>query len=124
MFRTISKWWRSGGEYRRAHNAAFAPFKQADADGVTALQRRMMSELSSIIPAASYLRAHHPDGTTLEADIPGTKQRLHLFPAEAAISLDTSKLGSYAHYVPHEEWDYRTPEELINAVVRDVKNAV
>jgi len=125
MFGFIARWWQRGVEYRRAHNAAFAPFKEVDSDGITVFQRRMMSELSSVIPPDNFIRGSDSSkAVILEADVPGTKKRLYLYPAEAGIALDTSRPPSYSRYAPHEEWDYRTPEELMKAVIEEVKNAV
>src|SRR5438552_633386 len=120
MFDPIRRWWRESREWRRTHDQTFAEVAVADADGITAFQRRIMSAVEPTIRSDSFMRAVMSDGTPyLVANIPGTSSQLFVYPREAGISTKDACRGE--KWTPYEEWDFRTPDELISAVVSDLR---
>ena len=130
MFGRIANWWREQKEWRQVHERAFGSVGIPDADGVTSFQRQLMAAVADVMPPSTFQRATMQGSpfageTYFVADIPGTKMQLFVYPREAGIS-NPPKTGilSATKWGPYEEWDYRTPDELIAAVVEDVKSAV
>src|SRR3954469_1423411 len=126
MFKTIRQWKKEDSEYRRAHNAAFDPVRVVDPTGLSVFQRRAIAAIGDLVPPATFSQQRDAEGAIyLTADIPATQKRLYLYRSEAAVLLDTAiRRAPYWDYAIYEEWDFRTPEELIHAVRRDVRAAM
>ena len=72
---------------------------------------QLLSAVEHIIPRASFEASYHADGTKMFTSlIAGTSDKLYIYDIEAGI------FGSLKD-LRFEEWNYRTPEELIAAVV-------
>ena len=122
MLGRIADWWRAQKEWRRTHLRTFAEVAVVDSEGVTVFQRRLMDAIDHLIPRSAFRRESWGAEPYFVADVPGTNKKLFVYSTEAQFAL--SKTSINADRWPFEEWDYRTPDDLIAAVVEDVKNAV
>ena len=117
MLERIVSWWQQRGAWRREHVEAFARVSVADAEGITQFQRRVIEAVAFAIPSGSFELKVHADGTNyLVAPLPKTSAQLFVYDTEAGIFGG----GEEVHF---EEWDYRTPEDLIGNVVAYVRKA-
>ena len=123
MLGRIANWWRAQKEWRRVHIQAFAEADVADSEGITIFQRRLIDAVSDVIASSAFRRETSAGEVYLVAEIPGTDKELFVYSTEAQFA-SVSKSGDYSKRWPFEEWDYRTPDELIAAVVEDIKRAV
>jgi hypothetical protein len=115
MLGRIVSWWQRHGAWRREHVDTFAQVSVADADGITPFQHRVVEAVAFAIPTNAFESKVHADGTTyLVASLPERTSQLFVYDTEAAILGD----GGDAHF---EEWDYRTPDDLIRSVIAHVR---
>jgi hypothetical protein len=110
----VITWFKKQRQWRRDHVAAFSAAMQRQADGLTLFQCQAISALSRLVPAASFQRSvmSKGHGEYLLAPIGHSGAELYVYPNEAAI------LGAKP-YAWFEEWDYRTPEDLLQALVEE-----
>jgi hypothetical protein len=124
MFGRIKQWWRAERTWRREHIEAFAEATVCDTEGVTNFQRRLMASAESAVPAISFRREQSKEGGVglyFVADVPGTAMQLYVYPNEAGFG-NAPKRGLFADGVrPYEEWSFRTPDELIQAIVDELR---
>jgi hypothetical protein len=123
MIERLANWWRNQKEWRRTHLDAFARVGIPEPDGVTPFQRQLMAAVGELIPSSSFQSKIKGDETYFVADVPNTKMRLFVYSNEAGLGIPTNQ-DAFSDWRTFEEWDYRTPDELIAAVVEKVKNAV
>ncbi len=106
--------WRNARQWRREHVESFARVATPNEEGVTPFQAQCLAAVDSIVSRGAFQVAVHSDGTRyFVAPIPGTTAELFVHDTEAGIhgpSLDWR----------FEEWDYRTPEELVAKVVESL----
>jgi len=110
----VLQWFGKQRQWRQEHIAAFAAVAGMQSDGLTLFQHRSLVALSGIVAPESFRRVamNSEPGVYLLAPI-GTKGReLYIYPNEASI------FGTKPH-AWFEEWDYRTPEDLISALVAE-----
>lgn len=122
MLGRIREWWRAEKEWRRAHKLAFAEAATTDADGVTSFQRRLVSAVQPTVPLGSFNRVVAENGEAyFVAPVPGTSMQLFVYLNEAQLLGVPGPGRSSREGRIYEEWDFRTPDELINAVVEDLR---
>jgi hypothetical protein len=113
MARVISRLiaaWNARGQWRREHGEAFARAAERDHDGITQFQRDLLAAVVHLLPPRSFRTELHQDGTKyMVARLPAADAELFVYANEAGIH------GAALHRV-FEEWDFRTPSELIAAV--------
>lgn len=107
-------WFQQQGQWRRDHIAAFSIATQLEADGLTRLQHDALSAVARFVAPAlfKHVAMDKGGGTYLVAALGSSGAELYIYPNEAAI------FGRKPH-AWFEEWDYRTPEDLLAAVVRE-----
>jgi hypothetical protein len=107
-------WLQQQGQWRRDHIAAFSVATQLETDGLTRLQHDTLSAVAHIIAPKQFKRVAMDKGvgTYLVAPLGSSGAELYIYPNEAEI------FGRKPH-AWFEEWDYRTPEDLVAAVVRE-----
>lgn len=101
-------------QWRQEHIAAFAAVSSMQSDGLTIFQQRSLAALYGVVAPESFRRVamDSEPGVYLQAPL-GTKgHELYIYPNEASI------FGAKPH-AWFEEWDYRTPEDLISALVAE-----
>ena len=110
----VIAWFKKVRQWRRDHVAAFAAAVQREADGLTLFQVQVIAAVSRFVPAASFERSalNKEPGVFLSAPLGSAGSELFVYPNEAAI------LGAKP-YAWFEEWDYRTPEDLLHALVEE-----
>ena len=121
MLGRIREWWGAQRQWRRRHVQAFAEVASSDPEGVTVFQRRLISAVGPWIASDSFKRVPTTDGTVyFVADVPGTSMQLYVYRNEAGLA-DSAKGGRLPDgWKPYEEWDFLTPNDLVNAVIRDL----
>ena len=120
MLRYVAKWWNESRQWKQEHVATFAAACVRNSDGTTVLQRRLIASIAEVMPEVSFERELEADGVVrFAAQVPNTKFRLYVYPNEAGF-MDTSKKRPVygTDWRPFEEWDFRTPDELISAVTK------
>jgi len=107
-------WCRNASERRRKHKQAFDAVATIDANGQTIFQTRCIYAVSTHISPSTYKRVDHDaESFFLVAPVGSRGAEIWIYDVEAGIfggGLD----------LRFEEWDFRTPDDLISAV----KNAV
>ena len=107
-------WFRSERQWHRDHVAAFAAATQEEPDGLTVFQHQALSAVAQFVPPERFKRIpmDTEKGEYLLAPLGSRGAGLYIYPNEAAI------FGAKP-YAWFEEWDYRTPGDLLEAVVRE-----
>jgi len=124
MLGRIREWWRAKWEWRRAHKLAFAEVATTDAEGVTSFQRRLVSAVQSTVLPDSFNRVVAQNGEIyFVAPIPETSMQLFVYANGAELTGAPTRGRSSREGRSYEEWDFRTPDELINSVVEDLRKA-
>ena len=110
----IRAWFERQRQWRREHIAAFAAVADKHDDGLTAFQHNAISALATLVEANSYLRRVMPDdlGECLIAPLGNNGAVLWIYVTDAGI------FGVKPHSW-FEEWDYRTPDDLLKALVAE-----
>ena len=110
----ILAWVQRQREWRREHIAAFAAVAQAEADGLTIFQHKAVAAVARFVPRNQFKRvpADGKESDYLVGQLGSHGSELHIYANEAHI------FGSKPHRW-FEEWDYRTPEELLQALVEE-----
>ena len=109
----IGAWLNSQRQWRRDHIAAFSAVSQKQSDGLTLFQHQAINALSHIVPLASFKRvAERTEGEEfLSASLGNSGSELYIHSNEATIS------GVEPAWF--EEWGYRTPADLLEALARE-----
>ena len=107
-------WFRREGQWRREHIAAFSEVAEKQRDGLTVFQHQTILEVAKFVAPESFKRvgSDKGDGDYLVAPLGNDGSELYIYPNEAAI------FGKQP-YAWFEEWDYRTPAELLKALIEE-----
>jgi hypothetical protein len=110
----VIAWFRKQRQWQRDHFIAFSAVVQTQADGLTLFQRHAISAVGRFVSPESFQRSAMGanQGDYLSAPLGRNGAELYIYPNEAAI------LGAKP-YAWFEEWDYRTPDELLEALVEE-----
>lgn len=116
MIARLVLWWKNLRQWRQDHKAAFAAMSTSGADGVTVFQAHCLETISEVVPRVSFerIKPESGDALYLVAPIPNSDSRLFIYNTEAGIH---GPGGDWRF----EEWDFRTPTELIEAVVQAIR---
>jgi hypothetical protein len=107
-------WIERERQWRRDHIAAFAAVTRRTDDGLTLFQQQVTAAVGPFVVVENFrrIRMEKEGGEYLVAPV-GTKgAELFIWPNEAAI------FGAKP-YIWFEEWDYRTPSDLLQALVKE-----
>ena len=112
-------WFQKQREWRRDHIASFTAEMQRQPDGLTLFQHSALTAIARFVPHDQF--KHHPmekeDGVYLLAPLGSEEFELYIYPNEAGI------FGAKPH-VSLEEWDYRTPTDLLQALIKECASRV
>jgi hypothetical protein len=113
-WRRLFTWIERERQWRRDHIAAFAAVTERGNDGLTLFQQQATVAVAEFVAPSSYKRAvTEMDGSEyLVAPLGKRGAELHVFPNEAAI------FGAKP-YAWFEEWAYRSPGDLLQALVKE-----
>lgn len=106
-------WFRRERQWRRDHVTSFSIAAATAADGFTLFQQRCLETLNACHPTPRFERVPAADGSQgywLEAPFDDAGATLCIYQNEAGIFGGNTKVW-------FEEWDFRTPEDLIQSVV-------
>ena len=118
MLGRVINWWRDSRQWRRDHILAFSQARKKSQDGLTLFQNKCLTAVATYVPQGSFERVTHPDGTLcLVAPLDTQGTRLFIYDVEAGIYGQSGDLR-------YEEWDFRSPEDLISTIVRAVAEIV
>lgn len=112
----LLQWFGRQRQLRREHIASFSAVTNIQSDGLTLFQHRALAAVANVVPSDRFERvstASEP-GAYLLGPLGKRGHELYIYPNEAAISF-----GSKPHAI-FEEWDYRTPDDLIEALTVSV----
>jgi hypothetical protein len=109
----VLQWFGRQRQWRREHIASFSAVSGIQPDGLTLFQHRALAAVARAATPDRFERVptKSEPGVYLHGPLGHLGHELYIYPNEAAISH-----GSKPHAI-FEEWDYRTPEELIDALV-------
>lgn len=112
-------WFHRQREWRRDHIASFTAAMQRQSDGLTVFQHSALTAIERFVPREQF--KHHPmekgDGVYLLAPLGSDGFELYIYPNEAGI------FGAKPD-VSLEEWDYRTPTDLLHALIEECASRV
>jgi hypothetical protein len=110
----VIAWFQRERQWRRDHIAAFSAVTCRQADGLTFFQHQALSAVSRFVPSTSFKRIamDKGEGEYLLAPLGRSGAELYIYPNDAAIF----GVKPYAWF---EEWDYRTTEDLFQALVQE-----
>jgi hypothetical protein len=110
----VRAWIKRQRRWRRDHIAAFSLATQCGPDGITLFQRQCLNAVSDMLPLERFNRVAmtQEEGEYFEAAIGSSGAKAYIYPNEAMI------FGG-AHHSWFEEWDYLTPNDLIEAFKRE-----
>ena len=108
------KWITKESRWRREHIAAFAEVSATQTDGLTLFQHRVLAEVAGMISRENFkvVAMNKEPGMYLLAPLGSKGAELFVYPNEAGI------FGAKP-YARYEDWDYRTPADLIGALVSE-----
>lgn len=98
----------------KTHVKAFAAASKKDSDGLTVFQRRALEAISPFVNRDDFRQVNmvNEDGLYLHASIVDAKVELFFYPDGAQVSDEITDSR-------FEEWDYRTPSELLDAFSKE-----
>lgn len=107
-------WIRRERQWRRDHVAAFMAATRKHADGLTVFQHEALSAVAQFVAPERFRRIAMDKGNHeyLVAPLGTRGAELYIYPNDAAI------FGAKP-YAWFEEWDYRTPAELLQSLVKE-----
>jgi hypothetical protein len=107
-------WFQRQRQWHRDHVAAFSVVTQKQPDGLTLFQHQAISAMAQFVAAERFKRipAQKGGGDYLVGPLGTDGAELYVYPNEAMI------FGAKPH-VWFEEWDYTTPEDLLQSLVRE-----
>ena len=110
----VIAWVRRQQQWRRQHIAAFSAVTQRQPDGLTAFQHLALAAVAPSVAADRFKRIamSHGGGEYLVAPLGGRGFDVYIYPNEAAI------FGAKPHSW-FEEWDYLTPQALLEALAEE-----
>ena len=113
----LLQWIERRRRWRREHIAAFNEVSRIQPDGLTLFQHQAQRAISGLVPAEHFTRVamNNEPGVYLKAPLGSGGFELYLYTNDAGI------FGCKPH-AWFEEWDYRTPTELLEALVSECTN--
>jgi len=114
---SILAWFLRERQWRRDHIAAFSVVTQEETDGLTVFQHQALSAVSRCVGTERFQRfaMEKEQGSYLTVPLDSIGAELYIYPNEAAI------FGAKP-YAWFEEWDYRTPDDLLEALIDECKS--
>ncbi len=117
MFARVREWFREQRAWHRQHEAAWAAVTARGPDQLTTFQHQCTEALSRAVPGLTFEKKKGERELYLVADLPNTKAQVFVY-----------ENGSNIHETDRnfiaEEWDFKTPTELIEAVAAEAKKRV
>jgi hypothetical protein len=117
MFERFRKWFTQHRAWRSEHEAAWAPVKLKGPDQLTSFQHQCSEALAGAVPGLTFERKTGQKELYLVADLPKTKAQVFVYE-------DGSNIHEAGRDFVAEEWDFKTPADLIAAVVLEAKSRV
>ncbi len=108
MFIRIFNWFKKRREWTKDHKQAWLGLAAVDANGVTEFQKLLLAYLELVFPELEFSREGKSEAYFV-ATIPNSKIKVFVFP-------DGAQVIKEKHLLRAEEWDYRTPAEMIDAL--------
>ncbi len=118
MFSRVFDWFRRRRAWTEDHKQAWLGMTEAGVDGVTELQKMLSTYLQLTYPELEFAKVDGSEAYFVST-IPNSKIKVYLFP-------DGIQIVNRAHLLRAEEWDYRTPGDMIDAmdkVLRSYRHA-
>ena len=115
MLGCVFDWWRESRQWRHDHLSAFSTVGGIDGNGLTTFQNQCLNAVSIYLPASSFERITGKDNMVyLKAPIGNSGVQLFIYETEA---------GMHGPFLDRlfEEWDFRTPADLITEVTTTLK---
>jgi hypothetical protein len=116
MFSRFTQWLKEQRRWHKDHETAWAPVIAVGADGLTPFQHKCQAAFVKAIPGLAFEQGGEKE-RYLVAGLPGTASKVYIY-----------ENGSNIHEPKHdfiaEEWDFKTPDELIQAVVSEAARRV
>ena len=108
----LLRWIGNRRRWRKEHVAAFEAVSQVQPDGLTAFQHQALNAVADFASVEQFERIamEQEPGVYLLAPLGATGLNLYLYPNEASIF--GRKPNAW-----FEEWSYKTPDELLAALV-------
>jgi hypothetical protein len=110
----LLQWIERRRRWRREHIAAFDEVSLMQPDGLTLFQHQALHAISGLIPPEHFMRGimDGEPGVYLKAPLGSDGFELFIYTNDAGIF-------GRKPYAWFEEWDYRTPGELLAALVKE-----
>ena len=105
MLNRVFDWFMKRREGTADHKREWLGLTEPDANGVTRFQRMVLSHLETATPDLEFVRKGISEAYFI-ATIPDSKINVFVFP-------DGVQVVKNRHLLRAEEWDYRTPAEMI-----------
>ena len=116
MFSRITRWLKEQRAWHTEHEAAWKPLIAVGADRLTPFQHKCQAAFLKAIPSLGFEQGGEKE-RYLVAALPGTASKVYIY-----------ENGSNIHEAGRdfiaEEWDFKTPDELIQAVVTEATRRV
>lgn len=115
----LLRWIGNQRRWRQEHVAAFEAVSQIQPDGLTTFQHLALEALAKFVSAGQFKRVpmEKEPGDYLLVPLGTSGFELYIYPNEASI------FGRKPH-AWFEEWDYKTPDELLAALVTECDRRV
>lgn len=117
MFARIRKWFREQRAWHAAHKTAWALVTRLEADELTPFQHECTEALLKAIPGLKFDKNKGEKESYLVADLPSANAKVYVY-------LNGSNIHEKGKDFIAEEWDFKTPQELIKAVVNEARKRV
>jgi len=115
MLGRVFDWWRESRQWRHDHLSIFSTMGEIEGNGLTTFQNQCLNAVSTYLRASSFERITCKDNTVhLKAPIGNIGAQLFIYETEAG------KHGPSQDRF-FEQWDFRTPADLIVAVTTTLK---
>lgn len=107
-------WIRDRGRWRREHIEAFSAVTTVQSDGLTLFQHQAISAVAPFVNPEQFNRVEmdKEEGSYLVSSLGSDGAELYIYPNEVCI------FGAKP-YSWFEEWDYRTPDDLLQKLVEE-----
>jgi len=118
MLNRVLDWFMKRRRWTADHKREWLGFTEPDASGVTPLQKMVLSHLEIAAPDLEFVREGISEAYFI-ATIPDSK--INVFVLSDGVQIIKNR-----HLLRAEEWDYRTPAEMIeelDLVVRTCRHA-
>jgi hypothetical protein len=116
MLKRLRSWFREQRTWHTEHEATWAPVKQVGSDRLTAFQRECKAALVEALPNLVF-ETNGEKELYLVAELPNRSAKVYVYE-------DGANIHEAGNDFIAEEWDYKTPHELITAIVAEAKERV